>query len=53
MASLTVTPLTVIDILAPGVDILSTWIGGRNARNTISGTSMGQYYGLHLADSSE
>lgn len=29
---------SVVDILAPGVSILSTWIGGRT--NTISGTSM-------------
>ncbi|KAF4968683.1 hypothetical protein FSARC_3969 [Fusarium sarcochroum] len=29
---------SLIDIYAPGVDILSTWIGGRT--NTISGTSM-------------
>ncbi|KAF9586653.1 hypothetical protein BGW38_000027 [Lunasporangiospora selenospora] len=29
-----------VDIFGPGVDILSAWIGGSNARNTISGTSM-------------
>ncbi|KAF5009012.1 hypothetical protein FDECE_4750 [Fusarium decemcellulare] len=29
---------TLIDLYAPGVDVLSTWIGGRT--NTISGTSM-------------
>ncbi|KAK4205395.1 putative alkaline serine protease [Triangularia verruculosa] len=30
----------VVDIFAPGVKILSTWIGGTEATNTISGTSM-------------
>lgn len=29
-----------VDIFAPGLNILSTWIGSDNARNTISGTSM-------------
>lgn len=29
-----------VDIFAPGVQILSTWIGGTEATNTISGTSM-------------
>ncbi|KAK7755483.1 Suppressor of the cold-sensitive snRNP biogenesis mutant brr1-1 [Diatrype stigma] len=29
-----------VDIFAPGVDILSSWIGGNDATNTISGTSM-------------
>merc|ERR1711971_120053 len=29
-----------VDIFAPGVDITSTWIGGNDATNTISGTSM-------------
>jgi subtilisin family serine protease len=31
---------TVVDIQAPGSSILSTWIGGSSATNTISGTSM-------------
>ncbi|KAK3375616.1 peptidase S8/S53 domain-containing protein [Lasiosphaeria ovina] len=31
---------TLVDIFAPGVDVLSSWIGGTNATNTISGTSM-------------
>ncbi|KAK4039878.1 peptidase S8/S53 domain-containing protein [Parachaetomium inaequale] len=31
---------TVVDIQAPGSNILSTWIGGSSATNTISGTSM-------------
>lgn len=30
----------VLDIFAPGVDILSTWIGSDTATNSISGTSM-------------
>ena len=29
-----------VDIIAPGVSILSTWIGSTSATNTISGTSM-------------
>jgi subtilisin family serine protease len=29
-----------LDIFAPGVNILSTWIGSNTATNTISGTSM-------------
>ncbi|USP81715.1 uncharacterized protein yc1106_08989 [Curvularia clavata] len=31
---------SVVDILAPGVNILSTWLSGRTTKNTISGTSM-------------
>ncbi|KAK3903312.1 peptidase S8/S53 domain-containing protein [Staphylotrichum tortipilum] len=31
---------SVVDILAPGTSILSTWIGSSTATNTISGTSM-------------
>lgn len=31
---------SIVDIFAPGVDILSTWIGGASETNTISGTSM-------------
>lgn len=33
---------SLLDIFAPGVDILSSWIGGKTATNTISGTSMGK-----------
>ena len=29
-----------VDVFAPGVNILSTWIGSKDAQNTISGTSM-------------
>ncbi|KAJ3574012.1 hypothetical protein NPX13_g4502 [Xylaria arbuscula] len=29
-----------VDISAPGVNVLSSWIGGNSATNTISGTSM-------------
>ena len=29
-----------VDIFGPGVNILSSWIGGNSATNTISGTSM-------------
>ncbi|KAK2028960.1 subtilase, partial [Colletotrichum zoysiae] len=29
-----------VDVFAPGVSILSSWIGGNSATNTISGTSM-------------
>ncbi|AEO63696.1 757f3bf4-079b-4659-8909-cf4dae84328f [Thermothielavioides terrestris] len=31
---------SVVDIFAPGTNILSTWIGSSSATNTISGTSM-------------
>lgn len=31
----------VLDIFAPGVNILSAWIGGANSSKSISGTSMG------------
>lgn len=31
---------SILDIFAPGVNILSTWIGSNTATNTISGTSM-------------
>ncbi|KAI0405861.1 peptidase S8/S53 domain-containing protein [Xylaria palmicola] len=30
----------VVDVAAPGVSVLSSWIGGNSATNTISGTSM-------------
>ncbi|KAI2630184.1 alkaline proteinase [Hypomontagnella submonticulosa] len=30
----------VVDVFAPGTDVLSSWIGGDTATNTISGTSM-------------
>ncbi|KAI0843925.1 alkaline proteinase [Daldinia vernicosa] len=31
---------SVVDVFAPGTDVLSSWIGGDTATNTISGTSM-------------
>jgi hypothetical protein len=33
----------VIDIVGPGVDILSCWKGSSTATRRISGTSMGKY----------
>ncbi len=44
-----------LDIFAPGSSITSTWIGGNNATNTISGTSMATPHvaggaALYLAD---
>lgn len=29
-----------VDVFAPGLNILSTWVGGNSTTNTISGTSM-------------
>lgn len=29
-----------VDLFAPGVDVLSTWVGADDATNTLSGTSM-------------
>lgn len=33
---------SLLDIFAPGVNVLSSWIGSTTATNTISGTSMGE-----------
>lgn len=40
---------SIVDIFAPGTDILSTWIGGVDATNTISGTSMATPHIVGLA----
>lgn len=32
---------SLVDVFAPGVNVLSSWIGSKTATNTISGTSMG------------
>ena len=32
----------ILDVFAPGVNVLSSWIGSTTATNTISGTSMGE-----------
>lgn len=29
-----------VDVFAPGEDVISTWIGGEDASNALSGTSM-------------
>ncbi|KAK4232724.1 putative alkaline serine protease [Achaetomium macrosporum] len=39
-----------IDIFAPGVNILSAWIGDDTATRTISGTSMGMHFSSHSGE---
>ncbi|KAJ0161415.1 Alkaline proteinase, partial [Colletotrichum tanaceti] len=38
-----------VDIFAPGVAVLSAWIGGNSATNSISGTSMASPHVAGLA----
>jgi oryzin len=34
---------SILDVFAPGVNVLSSWIGGTTATRSISGTSMGTF----------